>query len=139
MLYSSSGSSSGSSVASQGRASFPLFQMIYNNVLSKYQEEEFQQQTIMMEEISSSQKTKICRIIKEMDEHHMELIFALIRCYQLQIDQQSILQTPYHMKKVKPSQYRFDIDQLPTLLHHIILNFVELYEKQSEMNNNLNT
>jgi hypothetical protein len=126
-------------VASQGRASFPLFQMIYNNVLSKYQEEEFQQQTIMMEEISSSQKTKICRIIKEMDEHHMELIFALIRCYQLQIDQQSILQTPYHMKKVKPSQYRFDIDQLPTLLHHIILNFVELYEKQSEMNNNLNT
>jgi len=111
--------------------------MIYNNVLSKYQEEEFQDQSI--QEISSSQKTKICRIIKEMDEHHMELIFALIRCYQLQIDQQSILQTPYHMKKVKPSQYRFDIDQLPTLLHHIILNFVELYEKQSEMNTNLNT
>ena len=105
------------------RASFPLFHMIYNNVLTS--------SPLPEEPVSTADKNKICRIIKDMDDHHMELVFAIIRCYHLQIDQHSIFENPYQMKKMKQHHYRFDTELLPPLLLRILLHFITLYEQHS--------
>ena len=105
------------------RASFPLFHMIYNNVLTS--------SPLPEEPVPTADKNKICRIIKDMDDHHMELVFAIIRCYHLQIDQHSIFENPYQMKKMKQHHYRFDTEVLPPLLLRILLHFITLYEQHS--------
>ena len=105
------------------RASFPLFHMIHNAVLTSFPSPE--------DPVSTADKNKICRIVKDMDEHHMELVFAIIRCYHLQIDHHSIFENPYQMKKMKQHHYRFDTELLPPFLLRILLHFIHLYEQQS--------
>ena len=111
------------------RASFPLFQMIYNDL----------SENDMANVPTTTMRTKICRIIKDMDDYHMELVYAIIRCYHLQIDRRPIFENPYQMKKVKSFQFRFDIDNLPDVLILIIDRFVDMYEqkKQDSVTGNL--
>lgn len=98
------------------RASFPLFQMIYD---------QFDHDTTTPPTVSM--KNTICRVIRDMDDYHMELIYAIIRCYHLQIDERPIFENPYYMKKIKPHHYRFEVDHLPDHLVHILYRFVDMY------------
>lgn len=101
------------------RASFPLFQMLYNERI---------RHTTGSESISLKQKNKIQKILKTMDMYHMELVYAIIRCYHLQIDKHSIYEIPYGMKKIKTHHYKIDMNELPLHLLLILLRFCELYE-----------
>lgn len=105
------------------RASFPLFQMIFNN----FQEE--RQDTVVP---SVALRSRVCKSIKEMDDYNMELVYAIIRCYHLQIDQRPIFENPYQMKKIKAFHFRFDIDNLPDDLVLILNRFIDMYEKQQD-------
>lgn len=116
----------------QTRASFPLFQMLYNSILTEEEEENISNDE---NDISSSDKTHLCKIIKDLDDYHMELVFALIRCYHLQVDQGSIFETPYHMKKVRNSNnYRFEIENIPPPLLKILLKFINLHHESKQSN-----
>jgi len=105
------------------RASFPLFQMIYNDFCDDKELAKIAPQTPAM-------RARICRVVRDMDEYHMELVYAIIRCYHLQIDRRPIFENPYQMKKVRALQFRFDIDNLPTDLISILDRFVSLYERK---------
>lgn len=105
------------------RAAFPLFQMIYNDFCED-------KELAKIPPMTPSTRARVCRIIRDMDEYHMELVYAIIRCYHLQIDRRPIFENPYQMKKVRAFQFRFDIDNLPTDLVSILDRFVELYERK---------
>ena len=116
----------------QTRASFPLFQMLYNSILTT---EEDNISSSTTNDISSSDKTHLCKVIKDLDDYHMELVFALIRCYHLQVDQGSIFETPYHMKKVRNSNnYRFEVENIPPPLLKILLKFIHLHHESKQSN-----
>lgn len=121
-IGSNAGSTGGNCIT---RASFPLFQMIYNEVCE-------QKELHKIEPVTAAMRGRICKIVKDMDEYHMELVYAIIRCYHLQVDRRPIFENPYQMKKVRAFQFRFDIDNLPTDLVLILDHFVALYERKKE-------
>jgi len=103
------------------RASFPLFQMIYNGVAEdgiRHPDEDIQ-----------AIRSRICRRMRDMDDYQMELVYAIIRCYHLQIDNRSIFEIPYKIKKVKTMQYRVDVDNLPDDLVRILDRFADMQEQ----------
>ena len=132
----------------QTRASFPLFQMLYNSILTEEEENISSSSgdrkdistiptTSTIPSISTPDKNHLCKIIKDLDDYHMELVFALIRCYHLQVDQGSIFETPYSMKKVRNSNnYRFEVENIPPPLLKILLKFIHLHHesKHQEIN-----
>jgi hypothetical protein len=108
------------------RASFPLFQMIYNDILDSRDD-------TVSTELSVNDRVRLCKTIKDMDEYHMELVYAIIRCYHLQVDRRPIFEIPYNMKKVRSLQFRFEVDQFPPVLQHILLRFTEMYRDKNRM------
>lgn len=111
------------------RASFPLFQMIYNQVM---EQEDRPKDLCIRSGRTHPILSKICRMIREMDNYHMELVYAIIRCYHLQVDRRPIFEAPYQMRKLRSSQFRFEIDNLPSDLILILGRFVDLYEKKKQ-------
>lgn len=123
------------------RASFPLFQMIYDQI--KEQEKDSNGSPDRGIGMGSDPcnvsnlytqpfLSKLCRTIRDMDNYHMELVYAIIRCYHLQVDRRPIFEAPYKMRKLRTSHFRFDIDNLPSDLILILGRFVDLYEKKKQ-------
>lgn len=103
------------------RASFPLFQMLYDRICLT----EFTGEDIV---ISAEEQATICNIIKGMDDYQHELVYAIIRCYQLQVDGQSIFEIPYNVKKIRNTQFRFELSNLPIHLQKILLLFIDMHD-----------
>ena len=102
---------------------FPLFdiilQEIKNSVLDEYS---FEKQEILAEKI------------KQLDQQGHEIVLAIIRNYQLQIDHYESHELPYDAKHIK-NGYRFFVNKLPAQVLSMIDYFVVLHlEKQDEEN-----
>lgn len=104
------------------RASFPLFQMLYDKICLT----EFTGEDIV---ITPTEQATICSMIRGMDDYQQELVYAIIRCYQLQVDGQSIFEAPYNVKKVRSNQFRFELSNLPVHLQKILLLFIDMHNK----------
>lgn len=78
------------------------------------------------EELKNEQKDDLAESIKNMSEDQQNVIFALIRAYHLDHDN-NIQDIPYGGKLLK-SGHKFDIDTLPSKLQVILYSFSKIKE-----------
>ena len=72
------------------------------------------------------------KIVKNIDSNGAELIYALIRTYQLENNEdKSTFKLPYGGKFVKDDM-KFDFNELPNELKNILYQFVLIHLKTSE-------
>jgi hypothetical protein len=66
--------------------------------------------------------------VRSLDEYGMELIYAIIRCYQIEIDKQDYPETPYyHARTKKKNTIRYDLSLFPAKLKNLLFQFMELH------------
>jgi hypothetical protein len=94
---------------------FPL----YNSICSNLPEE--------LEKISLVDVGRILEDVKSFDDNGHELIYTLIKVYHINNTEGSNLEYPYGSKLFKTG-IRFDFNQLPLKLQHVIFNFVEMHK-----------
>lgn len=104
---------------------FPLFSHLKNEL-----------NTEAIESLKLEEKLELIQKIKELDEQGCSLVYALIRYYQIYEDKCSVVDVPFHMKKIKIG-YRFCIEELPVLLQHLIFRFVDIHLKSQKERNDL--
>ena len=92
---------------------FPLFSTIF-------------QETENDNELSVSQCSELCEKIKNLDKEGNEILFALIRHYQLEIEDGSFNEMPFQCKQNK-SGYKMNMSKFPNRLVNIINYFVTLH------------
>lgn len=72
-------------------------------------------------ELTDTQKNELTKSIKEMTDEQHETVYALIRAYHLDHDEQIEI-LPYGGKSLKAG-IRFDVDCFPTALQTILYQF----------------
>jgi hypothetical protein len=81
-------------------------------------------------DLKDEEKDELIKKIKRMDDMGHELIYALIRNYQL--EHSSSFDLPYESKMLKLG-LKFDLDKLPSKLQKIVWNFTDKHlEKMKE-------
>jgi hypothetical protein len=104
-------------------SNFPL----YDNLIKDLPEEE----------ITVKQKDKFIKLVKDIDEYGSELIYALIRFYQLEnSEDKSTFKLPYGGKYVKHDM-KFDFNELPNQLKHILFKFIQIHIKTLKEENTI--
>ena len=80
------------------------------------------------EDLSFKQKDDFIKIVKSIDTKGHELIYALIRTYQLEnCEDKSTFKLPYGGKYVK-TDIKFDLNDIPNDLKNILYKFVLKHE-----------
>lgn len=102
---------------------FPLYCHLRNELDTK-----------TIDPLTRTQMIELGEKIKELDAQGCSLVYALIRYYQIYEDKNCAVDAPFNMKKVK-NGYRFCIEDLPTLLQHLIMCFVDLHLKSQKTSN----
>jgi hypothetical protein len=83
----------------------------------------------LVDEISIKDQDKFMKLIKNFDTNGYELIYALIRVYQLEnSDDKSTFKLPYGGKFLK-NEMKFDFTELPPDLKKILFNFTIMHTK----------
>jgi hypothetical protein len=104
-------------------SNFPL----YDNLIKDLPEEE----------MTVKQKDKFIKLVKDIDEYGSELMYALIRFYQLEnSDDKSTFKLPYGGKYIKHDM-KFDFNELPNELKHILFKFIQIHIKTLKEENSL--
>lgn len=81
--------------------------------------------------ISDSIKQDLINRITAYKDTH-ELLFAIIRCYQLN-NSNNITNLPFYCKYLKTKKgYKFDIDNIPDKLIRVMVEFYKLHEKSMD-------
>ena len=93
---------------------FPL----YDNIEQKLQE----QNVIISEPVATENKQEFIDFVKTGDQNIHEFIYMLIKVYQLKFDKTSSTSLPFNGKEQKCG-LKFDIDNLPNHLQHILIEF----------------
>ena len=93
--------------------SFPL----YNNIKKKIQAD--------IRPFSGENKKNIQKMFKKCSKESHELIFALIKCFQNDNNLDQNLNIPFSGKVLK-SGIKFDINNFPLKLQHIIFEFIKM-------------
>jgi hypothetical protein len=94
---------------------------IYDNLLNIIEREET---IVINDKIKNNLIVNIC----EYKDTH-ELLFAIIRCYQLN-NSSNINKLPFYCKFLKTKQgFKFDMDNLPDKLIRVIMEFYNLHMK----------
>ena len=102
-------------------SNFPL----YDNLIKDLPNEEF----------STKHKDKFMKLIKDIDQKGSELIYALIRVYQLEnCEDKSTFKLPYGGKFVKHDM-KFDFNELPNELKHILYKFIQIHSETMKEEN----
>jgi len=88
-----------------------------------------------IEEMTVKQKDKFMKLVKDIDVNGSELIYALIRVYQLEnSDDKSTFKLPYGGKFIKYDM-KFDFNELPNELKHILFKFIQIHIKTMKEEN----
>jgi hypothetical protein len=100
-------------------SNFPLYDQLSKDISQK--------------ELTIKQKDKFMILISDIDINGYELIYALIRVYQLEkTEESSSFKLPYEGKYVNKDMM-FDLNQLPTELKQILFKFLQIHtEKMKE-------
>jgi len=93
---------------------FPL----YDNIVQKLAEQNIN----ITVPVSTENKISFVDFIKISDQNVHEFIYMLIKVYQLQYDNTSATNLPFNGKEQKCG-LKFDIDNLPFHLQHILIEF----------------
>ena len=81
------------------------------------------------DDLTPKQKDEFVKITKNLDANGYELIYALIRTYQLEnSEDKSTFKIPYGGKFVK-NDIKFDLNDLPNELKNMLYKFVLIHEK----------
>jgi hypothetical protein len=103
-------------------------------------EQKLEEEQIKLETpLTDIQKQFLCDQLKNMDDIGTELVYAVIRFYQLQYDKGNIMELPYLMKKQKTGNvYKLEVNDLPLKLQHLILIFIMMHSMNSMISTNNN-
>jgi len=93
---------------------FPLYSSIANLIAENPQE------------LSDAKKKDLSIKIRSFDRNTQELIYALIKAYDINNDGSSVTTLPFGGKTLK-SGLKFDINVLPLRLQRILLKFSEMH------------
>ena len=94
--------------------SIPIYNQILNNLSSDIS-------------IQEEHKKALINDIQTYTETH-ELVFAIIRCYQIN-NSSNISNIPFYAKYLKTkSGYKFDLDNIPDKLIKILIDFYDLHK-----------
>lgn len=100
-------------------SNFPL----YDNLLAEVQ---------TFEDLNNKQKDQFMKLIDDIDENTSELIYALIRVYQLEnSENKNTFTLPYDGKFID-KDIKFDLNELPNQLKQVLLKFLLLHEKNKK-------
>jgi hypothetical protein len=100
-------------------SNFPLYDNLSSDIITNT-------------DLSSKEKDDFMKIIKNVDSDAFELIYALIRTYQLEnCDDKSTFKLPFGGKFVK-NDIKFHLDDLPNNLKQIIYKFLLIHKKKIE-------
>ena len=93
---------------------------IYDNLLNNIESSN--------DTITEKTKTNLIDSINKYKNTH-ELLFAIIRCYQLN-NSNNITTLPFYSKYLKTKKgYKFDIENIPDKLIKVMVEFYKLHEK----------
>ena len=82
------------------------------------------------EEMPLKHKDKFMKLIKDIDQDGADLIYTLIRVYQINNEEdKSIFKLPYGGKFVK-HDIKFDFQELPNELKYILYKFIQIHTKK---------
>jgi len=83
-------------------------------------------------DLTTKEKDEFMKIVKTIDTDGYELIYALIRIYQLEnSEDKSTFKLPYGGKFLK-NDIKFDLNELPNTLKQILYKFVLSHKKKLE-------
>ena len=100
-------------------SNFPLYDNLITEVTS-------------FEDLSNKQKEYFMKMIADVDDNSSELIYALIRVYQLEnSDNKNIFTLPYDGKFID-SDLKFDLNELPNQLKQMLYKFLTLYHENKD-------
>ena len=89
--------------------------------------------------LTDTQKQYICDQLKCMDDMGCELVYAVIRFYQLHYEEGNIMELPFQLKKQKTGGiYKLDLNDLPLKLQRMILIFSEMHNHSNNSNDGHN-
>ena len=79
------------------------------------------------DDLTTKQKDNFMKLIKSVDQNGAELVYALIRMYQLENDDdKSTFKIPYGGKYIK-SDMTFNLIDLPNQLKQVLFKFLQLH------------
>jgi len=97
-------------------SNFPLYDRLYNEITDE-------------EDLTIKQKDEFIKIVKNIDSDGQELLYALIRVYQLEnSEDKSTFKIPYGGKYIK-NDIKFDFNDFPIKLKHMLYKFVQIHIK----------
>jgi len=105
---------------------FPLFDTIYKQTEGK------------TTNISYEKRLQLSEQIKTLDANGHEHIYAIIRCYQLEIEKDCYDELPYNVR-VNKTGLKWEMQKLPSRLIVMIQHFVDLHLKTLTEENQRNT
>jgi hypothetical protein len=83
-------------------------------------------------DLNTKQKDEFINKINKIDENGIELVYALIRIYEMQHEENSgTFKIPYSGKYVEKN-IQFDFEQFPFKLKQILFKFVNIHIKKME-------
>jgi len=100
---------------------FPLLDSLSNDITEK--------------DLSYAQKRSFLEKIKKIDTDGQELIYALIKMYQLTYENNIIFNMPYNSKHVENDGITFNLVDLPNNLKQILYKFIGKHLKKMKEDN----
>ena len=98
-------------------SNFPLYDTLSNDIIDN------------PEDLSTKEKDDFLKMVKKIDSNGYEIIYVLIRVYQLEnTEDKSTFKLPFGGKFIK-EDIKFDFDELPNKLKHILYKFINMHNK----------
>ena len=98
-------------------SNFPLYDTLSNDIIDN------------PEDLSTKEKDEFLKMVKQIDSNGYEIIYVLIRVYQLEnTEDKSTFKLPFGVKFIK-DDIKFDFDELPNKLKHILYKFIHIHNK----------
>jgi hypothetical protein len=103
----------------------PLYDNLFNEITTN-------------EDLSDKQKDEFMKMVKTLDVTGYEMIYVLIRVYQLEnTEDKSTFKLPFGGKFLK-EDIKFDLNSLPNRLKHMLYKFINIHVKTMAEENEKN-
>ena len=80
-------------------------------------------------ELSHQELVNVSQKIKKLDKNTHELVYALIKSYQIDNKENKAHMLPYESKQLKTG-IKFDMNNIPKGLQNMLAKFLEMHEKR---------
>ena len=88
------------------------------------------------DDISQSDKEYLNTKIKELDKGGMEILYILIRMYELETTK-SMADLPYGAKLLPKAELKIALDSFPNQLKQLVYKFVQLHIEKTNVDNEI--